>query len=150
MSITNVQMLAAGLEDGNEFEVEINGVTFNFFAVKRCPATSKDHYGHQNQCSGVWYDYLTHTQGVVSYRFCPKVPDALGALNDRLWQSITGNAEYAHSERQRRDKATAEHRRQKAALILLEACERVERMANGDTQYLRGVKAAIRKAKEAL
>lgn len=57
-------------------------------------------------------------------------------------------AGYARREWERRDEASAKLRRTDAALGLLEACEKVEKLAYGDAQYLAGVKAAIAKAKD--
>ncbi len=148
--ITDIQMLAPGIEAGEEFDVEIDGVAFTFRPVKRCPGTGRDDYGHQRICRGVWEDYTRQCASGILFRFCPTMPDALGALTDRLWTDLGYTVERAHKERKRRDDAAAERRRADAALILLADCERVDGMACGDVQYLSGAKAAIRKARASL
>lgn len=118
--ITDVKALSSGLEDGKAFEVEIEGQSFTFRPVKRCPATSRDTYGRHNKCSGVWYDYGPPGPDAVQYRFCPKVPEALAALTDHLWRDIIRQAEWTKQRRERRDADQAVNRRRAAEA---KACE---------------------------
>ncbi len=122
MAITNVTALAPGIEDGQDFEVEVEGVKIAFSPVGRCPGTTKNDTGHHRICHGVWWDYQHRT----GYRFCPKVPDALTGLTDRLWERILGTVASDRGDQRRRAEADTEHRRRGAADDLLTFVEGID------------------------